>query len=233
MLSRLPDWPPIPEGVKVSDGSTHPSSSDMGPVSNKAKAPQDPPLLTLVAPRQARSTPVVPGFQEIYEKWFEDVIKWLYALGIPSSDTEDLAQEIFLVVRRGLSRFDGGNLPSWLYRITELTARDHRRRAWFKNLTRRRRDVDLSELPHASDGPARAYEHAESRRLFQSLVAKMSEKRRTTFVLFEIEGYSGEEIAQIQDIPLGTVWTRLHHARRDFWKLVREQNAQEGREGKE
>jgi RNA polymerase sigma-70 factor (ECF subfamily) len=50
----------------------------------------------------------------------------------------------------------------------------------------------------------------------------MSEKRRTTLVLFEIEGYSGEEIARIQDIPLATVWTRLHHARKDFFKLVKD-----------
>ena len=70
----------------------------------------------------------------IYERWFEDVVKWLYALGMPSSDTEDLAQEIFLVVRRKLNRFDGGNLAGWLYRIAQLTVRDHRRRTWFKNL---------------------------------------------------------------------------------------------------
>ncbi len=202
----------------------------MGPASNNTQVMRDPPLLTLVAQPRTRSVPSDSGFQEIYENWFDHVIKWLYALGIPSSDTEDLAQEIFLVVRRGLSRFDGGNLSSWLYRITELTARDHRRRAWFKNLRRRRQDVDLSELPHTSEGPARAYEQEENRRLFQSLVAKMSEKRRTTFVLFEIEGYSCEEIARIHDIPLGTVWTRLHHARKDFWKLVREQNVRQGRE---
>jgi DNA-directed RNA polymerase specialized sigma24 family protein len=39
-------------------------------------------------------------------------------------------------------------------------------------------------------------------------------------VLFEIEGYSGEEIAQIQSLPLKTVWTRLHHARKDFIRMV-------------
>ena len=55
----------------------------------------------------------------------------------------------------------------------------------------------------------------------------MSEKLRTTFVLFEIEGYSGEEIAHIQDVPLGTVWTRLHHARKEFWKLLKKQRADE------
>jgi len=49
-------------------------------------------------------------FRDIYERWFGDVVKWLYALGMPSSETEDLAQEIFLVVRRKLDRFDGGNL---------------------------------------------------------------------------------------------------------------------------
>ena len=48
----------------------------------------------------------------------------------------------------------------------------------------------------------------------------MAEARRTAFVLFEIEGLSGDEIARIQDIPLNTVWTRLHHARREFFALA-------------
>jgi RNA polymerase sigma-70 factor (ECF subfamily) len=160
-------------------------------------------------------------FRQIYEAWFDDVVKWLYALGVPASDTEDLAQEIFLVVRRGLARFDGRNLPGWLYRITQLTVRDHRRRAWFKNLVHRRQDVDLSTMSSTADGPARRYEEAESRRELQRLLGGMSEKLRTAFVLFEIEGYSGEEIAEIQDVPLATVWTRLHHARKAFAKIVK------------
>jgi RNA polymerase sigma-70 factor, ECF subfamily len=166
-------------------------------------------------------------FSEIYESRFDDVVKWMYALGVPASETEDLAQEIFLVVRRQLRRFDGGNLMGWLYRIAQLTVRDHRRRAWFKNLVLRRQDVDVARMPHTADGPVRNYEHAEKRRTFQKLVARMSEKLRTTFVLFEIEGYSGDEIARIQDIPLGTVWTRLHHARKAFWKLVQEERDDE------
>ena len=48
----------------------------------------------------------------------------------------------------------------------------------------------------------------------------MAEARRTAFVLFEIEGLSGDEIARIQSIPLNTVWTRLHHARREFFALA-------------
>lgn len=166
-------------------------------------------------------------FREIYERSFDDVVRWLYALGVPGSDTEDLAQEIFLVVRRKLDRFDGGNLTGWLYRIAQLTVRDHRRRAWFKNLTQRRRIVNLSQVELTTPGPAARYEEAENRRMLQALVARMSEKLRTAFVLFEIEGYSGEEIARIQDIPLGTVWTRLHLARKEFWKLLKKQRGEE------
>jgi RNA polymerase sigma-70 factor (ECF subfamily) len=168
-------------------------------------------------------------FREIYERWFDDVVRWLYAFGVPASDTEDLAQEIFLVVRRKLGRFDGGNLAGWLYRIAQLTVRDHRRRAWFKNLVFRRQDADLTKIPHEAPGPARSYEDAETRRQLQVLLSGMSEKLRTTFVLFEIEGYSGDEIARSQDIPLGTVWTRLHQARKAFWKLVKEQLRREER----
>ena len=99
-------------------------------------------------------------FRDIYDRWFDDVVKWLYALGMPSSETEDLAQEIFLVVRRKLDRFDGGNLAGWLYRIAQLTVRDHRRRAWFKNLTLRRRNVDLARMEMTTPGPEARYEDA-------------------------------------------------------------------------
>jgi RNA polymerase sigma-70 factor (ECF subfamily) len=197
---------------------------------------RDRPLLAVVPargsgasrPRAQRDDDRDAAFREIYDRWFGDVVRWLYALGVPASDTEDLAQEIFLVVQRKLGRFDGGNLAGWLYRIAQLTVRDHRRRAWFKNLTVRRRDIDLARAAVSSPGPAARYEEAENRRLVQALVGGMSEKLRTAFVLFEIEGYSGEEIAAIQDIPLGTVWTRLHLARKEFWRLLKKHREAEG-----
>jgi RNA polymerase sigma-70 factor (ECF subfamily) len=189
------------------------------------------PGLTLPADPRGGGSDRDATFRAIYEAWFDEVVKWLYALGAPASDTEDLAQELFVVVRRQLARFDGVNLTGWLYRIAQLTVRDHRRRAWFRNLVLRRRDIDLAQVPNGQeqrdDSPAHSYEQAENRRLLQGLVGKMSEKLRTTFVLFEIEGYSGEEIARIQDIPLGTVWTRLHHARKEFWKIVNERARRE------
>ncbi len=213
-------------------------SSQMQPQHVLYQRGEEPPSLTVLPGGAAVSAPgaaapargAVRGdveFREVYERWFDDVVRWLYALGVPMSDTEDLAQEIFLVVRRNLSRFDGGNMAGWLYRISQLTVRDHRRRAWFKNLVVRRQEVDLSQMPHAAANPAQSYEDAETRRQLQLLVNRMSEKLRTTFVLFEIEGYSGDEIARIQDIPLGTVWTRLHKARKEFWRLVKERHSRD------
>src|SRR6516165_791191 len=124
----LPERPEHRSGMKVSDPDPHSrSAGEMQPTVNKTPPVTERPQLRVV--RGGDLT-----FRRIYERWFDDVVKWLYALGVPGSDTEDLAQEVFLVVRRRLSTFEAGNIAAWIYRITELTVRDHRRRAWFKNL---------------------------------------------------------------------------------------------------
>jgi RNA polymerase sigma-70 factor (ECF subfamily) len=159
-------------------------------------------------------------FRAIYDAWFEDVSRWIRALGGVEADRDDIVQEVFLVVRRRLKDFDGVNLPGWLYRITSRQVRDFRRRAWVRHIFTRRRSQEPDVLPHGGTSPAAALERKEEQRVLQGLLAKLAEARRTTFVLFEIEGLSGEEIARIQEIPVNTVWTRLHHARRQFFSLA-------------
>jgi RNA polymerase sigma-70 factor (ECF subfamily) len=166
-------------------------------------------------------------FAAIYDAWFDEVVKWIGALGMPDSEAEDLAQEVFLVVNRKLSSFDGRNEAGWLYRIAELTVRDHRHRAWFRNLFRRRQYVDIDTIARVEGVAAADREREQDRLALERILAKMSPKLRATFVFFEIEGRSGEEIAAIQDIPRATVWTRLHNARKVFWKLVAELRRQE------
>jgi RNA polymerase sigma-70 factor (ECF subfamily) len=155
-------------------------------------------------------------FEGVYLAWFDAVVRWVRAIGGLAGDEEDLAQEVFLVVRRRLPGFDGRNLPGWLYGIAARTVRDRRRRAWFRNLWRRRATQPLEALSSSAPGPAEIMERAEARRLLARLLGRLSEKRRTVYVLFEIEGLSGPEIAAAQGIPVKTVWTRLHHARRDL-----------------
>jgi RNA polymerase sigma-70 factor (ECF subfamily) len=172
------------------------------------------------------------SFDWVYRVCFSDVARWVRALGAKDSDVEDLTQEVFIIVRRKLASFDGLNLQGFLYRIAQRTVRDYRRSAWFRNLLGKR--GSLPELTSSNPTGLQMLEHAERRRALDSILARMSEKRRSTFVLFEIEGYSGQEIAQIQSLPLKTVWTRLHHARKDFVGMVSELSpAKEGLEGEE
>jgi RNA polymerase sigma-70 factor (ECF subfamily) len=159
-------------------------------------------------------------FTTVYGEWVEDVARWIRALGGLEVDVDDLTQEVFVVVRNKLDRFDGGNLAGWLYRICEMTVRSARGRAWYRHFVRRRSRVEMDGLVEPGDGPAVELERREYRRIFTQLLARMDRTRAATFVLFEVEGYSGEEIARFQDVPVATVWTRLHYARKEFLALA-------------
>jgi RNA polymerase sigma-70 factor (ECF subfamily) len=159
-------------------------------------------------------------FSSLYDTWFDRVSRWLGALGAPDTDREDLAQEVFLVVRRRLRDFDGRNVAGWLYRIASRKVGQHRRRRWISALLVPGKRVDVNDLSFPGQNAIEELETKEKRLLLQRLLSKMSERRRGVFVLFEVEGYKGEEIADILDVPLNTVWTRLHHARKDFYELL-------------
>ena len=159
-------------------------------------------------------------FSSLYDAWFERVSGWLGAMGAPDTDREDLAQEVFLVVRRRLHDFDGRNVAGWLYRIASRKVGQLRRRRWISTLFGSGNGVDVNDLSFPGQNAIEELETKEKRLLLQRLLAKMSERRRGVFVLFEVEGYKGEEIAEILDVPLNTVWTRLHHARKEFYGLL-------------
>jgi RNA polymerase sigma-70 factor, ECF subfamily len=159
-------------------------------------------------------------FRTIYDAWFDEVSRWIRALGGLDADRDDIVQEVFLVVRRRLPAFDGGNLAGWLYRITRRQVRDFGRRAWVTHIFTKRRIAEPDVLPHAGNNPVAALERKEEQRILHAILGKMQEARRSAFVLFEIEGLSGEEIASIQSVPLNTVWSRLHHARKEFFALA-------------
>lgn len=138
------------------------------------------------------------------------------------ADLDDLAQEVFLVVRRKLTGFEGPSLSAWLYGITRKTVSDYRRRAWMRRVLsggRKSLDAEREPAPRAALG---SVERWEAQRELQGVLSKMSAVRRSAFMLFEVEGYSGEEIAELEQIPVATVYTRLHHARKDFLRFTAE-----------
>jgi RNA polymerase sigma-70 factor (ECF subfamily) len=166
------------------------------------------------------ASPHAPGkalrFASVYGDWFAEVTRWIPAMGGRASDVEDIAQETFLVVERKLDTFDGGNLGGWIYAITLGNVQNHRRLSWLRRLVLRPTHDAIFETPDPALDACERLERRELATLADRALAKMSAKHRRAFVLFELEGYSGEEIAMLEDVSVATVWTRLHHARKAF-----------------
>ena len=127
---------------------------------------------------------------------------------------------MFLVARQQFDRFDGANPAAWLYQITRRKVRDFRRRAWVRRVFTRDHVDDLDTLPYDGENPAGALERKQKQRILMGILSKMHEDRRAAFVLFEIDGLTGEEIARIQGVPVRTVWWRVHMARKEFVALA-------------
>jgi RNA polymerase sigma-70 factor (ECF subfamily) len=156
------------------------------------------------------ATSIPWSFNEIYTVFFGHVHRWTRALGAPAAEREDLVQDVFVVVHRRLPDFDGENVVGWLYQITRRRVRDFRRRHWMR--------LFLSSPPEESlvssvGGPYVQLEDRQRDATLLHLVSKLPEVQRAAFVLFEIDGYSGEEIARLQDAPINTVWARIRKAR--------------------
>jgi len=159
-------------------------------------------------------------FARFYDRWFDHVSRWVAALGGPEADREDILQEVFIVVKRRLASFDGTNPAGWLYQITRRQVRDFRGRAWVRHIFNRRRVTELDALADEVGHPEATLERKQKQRVLSAILAKMSADRRAAFVLFEIDGLSGEQIAGIQGVPLNTVWSRLRKARLEFFDLA-------------
>ncbi len=169
----------------------------------------------------------VADFTSVYRDWFAPVVIWLRALGTPTSEIEDVAQETFIVVRRKLAAFDGRNLPGWLYKIAAQTASDQRRRAWFRRLVFRAPESELAELPTATPDPLRSCEIAHAQRELRRLLGELKEQHRVVFWLFEIEGYSTSEIAGVVGASETAVSMRIHYARKELHRRIEQQRRKE------
>jgi RNA polymerase sigma-70 factor, ECF subfamily len=154
------------------------------------------------------------SFEGLYERWFQDVSRWVRALGAGEADRDDLVQEVFLVVHRRLADFDGHNVAGWLYQIARRKVRDHRRLLWVKHLFGNSSLPLVDAMLSTKQGPLNELETKQKRELLAQLLEKLNEDQRAAFVLFEIEGNSGEEIAALTGVPINTVWARIHKARK-------------------
>ncbi len=134
-------------------------------------------------------------------------------------DVEDLLQEVFVVAlgrRRELERAQSAR--AWLLGVAVKVAAGHRRKARFRGWL----GLDRAPEPASQVTPERTAEQHEAERWVHQGLLALSPRKREVFVLFELEGLTGQEIAAAVGCPVKTVWTRLFHARRDFAAALRE-----------
>lgn len=165
--------------------------------------------------------------EEVYRTQFDYVYRCLWTLGVRDDRTDDALQDVFLVVQDKLSQFDGRvRLRTWLHAITLRVARRYRERS-AKNA---RRFVDGSEphalcieqaefKPHVISGE-QAVLDAEQLQLAHKALSALDPQKREVFVLSMVEQCSAPEIAEMTQLPLNTVYSRLRAARAAFTQAI-------------
>jgi RNA polymerase sigma-70 factor (ECF subfamily) len=157
-------------------------------------------------------------FRAVYEEHFDFVWRSLRRLSVREADVPDALQEVFLVVFRRLSEFEGrARITTWLFRICMRVASDRQRLACNRRelLDEQQVEACLDERGDASQ----EVERRESAAMLDAALARMDIDQRAVFMLFELEEMSGEEIAEALQIPLGTVYSRLRLGREAFRKV--------------
>lgn len=151
-----------------------------------------------------------PSLESVFAEHAPYVWRTFRYLGVPSAEIPDLCQEAFVIVHRKLPSFEGrSSLRTWLYGICLRVAADHRKRAYVRN-------ERATAEPVVDDGACRGDEpdaRVEQRRLVQALLARLDPEKREVVVLYEIEGFTMKEIAEMIGCPLQTAYSRLHAAR--------------------
>lgn len=146
----------------------------------------------------------------IFDEHAQYVIRSLRHLGVKEADVEDVAQEVFVTVHRKLPEFEGrSKLRTWLYAICLRVASDHRRRAYVV----RERVTDSPPVDSVERTGAEPDLHLESRGFVLHLLEAVDDDKRAVLVLYEIEGLSMREVAEVIGCPLQTAYSRLHAGR--------------------
>lgn len=186
------------------------------------------------------------GSEDAYEwlvaHYHQPVYGLVYRILNDPADAADTTQEVFLKVFRGMQRFHGeASLKTWIYRIA-LHEASNQRRWWFRH---KRRETTMEApigedegqgfalketLIDEHDSPFDCAAHEEVRSKVEQELAQVPEPYRTTVVLRDIEGLSYEEIAEILQVSLGTVKSRLMRGRFALKKRLEEYARQAGRD---
>jgi RNA polymerase sigma-70 factor (ECF subfamily) len=194
-------------------------TGDEGGDNRRALAKRSPP-----ATPPGRRTIPVPTVTSIYEQHAGFVWLTLQRMGVRPPDLGDLAHDVFVIVHRRISSYDRtSRVTTWLFGICRRVAANYRRRHSYKR-------TDVTDGLRAVDAPLQIAAdemlvRREERVIAEQILAKLSLEKRAVFIMFEIEGLSCQEIADVTGSPIGTVYSRLHGARAQVERALAQASA--------
>jgi RNA polymerase sigma-70 factor (ECF subfamily) len=145
---------------------------------------------------------------------YDTIWRFIRRLGVRPDRVEDATQEVFIIVSRKLDRMELGREPRFLFAVALRVAANHRSAAPV------RREVTEADVGHDLSDPTPDAEALLDRKrmrvLLDEVLDAMPAPLREVFVLHELEGLSGAEIAETSGLALGTVNSRLRRARLVF-----------------
>jgi RNA polymerase sigma-70 factor (ECF subfamily) len=168
------------------------------------------------------------SFEAAYRQHFAFAWRSLRRLGVPERDLGDATQDVFVVVYRKFREFDFERpISAWVYAICLRIASDRRRSAAQRHefLSEAAGSEERTENPNG-DEIERA-QLAERRALLETALDAMTIEQRAVFTLFELEGRTGEEVANLLGVPSATAHSRLRLAREIFRRTIERERARE------
>lgn len=168
------------------------------------------------------------AFSELVRRYQDRVytvcLRWL---GDPAV-AEEVAQDVFMALYRSLGEFRGeSQLSTWIFRVAVNHCKNRRlyrmRRAWDRHEPLEGLNTDEGpsrQIPSEGPGTDAARHRSEAGEILSDALAQLDEAQRSIIVLRDIEDLPYEEIADILDLPRGTVKSRLHRARAELARVL-------------
>ena len=159
------------------------------------------------------------AFDELVTRYKDKVYRLSFKILRHEEDASEALQDSFLSAYRGLKNFKAeSTFSTWLYRIaTNASLMKYRkRRDHHFSLDQpmgREEDGEPLQIPDWSTQPVQELLDSETREIMEEGVDRLSEELRTVFVLRDIEGLSNAEVAEVLDLSVAAVKSRLHRAR--------------------
>lgn len=155
----------------------------------------------------------------LFKKYRDRVFSIISHSLSPYVDKDDIIQQVFIKIYRSLDYFKGlSSLDTWIYRITLKVCIDQQRKKYRKRQLKIIHNPEILEKQHDISRPNPYMEHEQKELSDQILngLNKLSMEKRLVVTMFEMEGFSLEEISKTLGKPIGTIKSRLFHGRKEL-----------------